>query len=539
MKKVFFLLFILIATFSQAQVTVVGYISTQGVANYPTHIDSMGKGGYMSMQDSFKRNAIPCLRRKYGMAVYVQNLQKLYILKDSNCANTWIEFSGGGGGSADLQTVLNNGHFLDSERNTQGTDAGIGISNENINAFGYQAGSFSSGGDVNALGFKAAAGTSITNHGNNINALGNGAAEYNEGSSVNALGAASASLNKADHLNAMGYQSGYQNEGQYVNAFGQNAADSNISAHVNAFGAQAARRNSGTNVNAFGAESLKGNTGSNVSAFGSKAGTDNGNNNVVLFGENATASEADQLVMTNSNTKNTRISYGCTDVFDKTTTIPNKSGYFMTANFPIIIDAEFIEKDTIDYADNYIVKNIYETTQTFTLMLPDPTLNCENAGQRLVITNYPIPPDIYKTPKGNIYLDNTYTVYYRGTDIPIQKIGMGETLELYSDGTSWRSISSLPEPMVQLDLTSVTTYPIKSNGTYKVVAALGSLSSKLEFFSAAYFNGAHLTIINTSGEIVGLDKAAPVELDGTPITDIPTNTAYSLISDGTNWIKVN
>ena len=114
MKRIFLALFILIATSSLAQVNVVGYIQTNGVANYPTHIDSMGKGGYVVVSDTTQRNAITCLRRKYGMAAYVQSEQKLYILKDSNCANTWVEFSGGGGGNATTYTPIdlkNNGDY--------------------------------------------------------------------------------------------------------------------------------------------------------------------------------------------------------------------------------------------------------------------------------------------------------------------------------------------------------------------------------------------------------------------------------------------
>jgi len=116
MKKIFFLLFILLGTISQAQVNVVGYIQTNGVANYPTHIDSMGKGGYMVAANTTEINAIPCLRRKYGMAVYVQDLQKLYILKDSNCNNIWVEFSSGGGGTSTSSSSF--GSFYDSTTQT-------------------------------------------------------------------------------------------------------------------------------------------------------------------------------------------------------------------------------------------------------------------------------------------------------------------------------------------------------------------------------------------------------------------------------------
>jgi hypothetical protein len=99
-SKLILIICILISSFANAQVNVVGYIQTNGVADYPTHIDSMGKGGYMIAKNITERNAIPCLRKKYGMACYVQSEQKMYILKDSTCINTWVEFSGGGGGSS-------------------------------------------------------------------------------------------------------------------------------------------------------------------------------------------------------------------------------------------------------------------------------------------------------------------------------------------------------------------------------------------------------------------------------------------------------
>lgn len=111
MKRILFSFFILIGFCSYAQVNVVGYIQTNGVANYPTHIDSMGRGGYIVAADTTERNNIPCLRRKYGMAVYVQNEQKLYILKSSTCANYWEQFSAGGGGSVvtDGSTIFGDG----------------------------------------------------------------------------------------------------------------------------------------------------------------------------------------------------------------------------------------------------------------------------------------------------------------------------------------------------------------------------------------------------------------------------------------------
>ena len=528
MKKIIFLLFILIATTSQAQVSVVGYIQTNGVANYPTHIDSMGKGGYMSMQDSFKRNAIPCLRRKYGMAVYVQNLQKLYILKDSSCTNTWVEFSGGGGGSQDLQSVLNNGHSLTNERNYQGTSAGASNTGSNVNAFG-----------------SAAAGI---NSADNINALGQNAARYNNKDHLNALGQDAASHNTGTWLNAFGDNAANFNSGDYVNALGQNAADSNTNAHVNALGSQAAKNNIGANVNAFGPGALKGNTGSNVSAFGSKAGTDNGNNNVVLFGENAMATEPDQVVFTNSNAKNTIISYGCTERTDKTTYIPNKNGYFMTANFPIVIDALVQDTYTIPYADNYQFINIETDKDPMTVTLPDPENNCINAGQRLIITNKASEAVSLFPPKyGSIDLYNTYPVYYRGTSTQITKVGVNETLELYSDGLVWRSLSPLPQPAYDnIDMISLANdYYIVSNGTYSITAAVSSGVTVYLPDPAYIGNGSTITLINrdtTNSQAIGAGTSGTpvniVKLDGTTVSTIDPLSSSTYTNINGEWVQI-
>jgi|GEM_PF-4668909 len=147
MKRILLALFILIATSSLAQVTVVGYVSTLGVANYPTHIDSMGKGGYVVVRDTTQRNAITCLRRKYGMAAYVQSLQKLYILKDSNCANTWVEFTAGSGGVSKITagtniTISPIGGTGDVTINAEGGGFSQGLQsvidvNDSLNVYGF------------------------------------------------------------------------------------------------------------------------------------------------------------------------------------------------------------------------------------------------------------------------------------------------------------------------------------------------------------------------------------------------------------------
>jgi len=93
MKKIFklLLLSLFISVVSKAQIKLVGNITTNGVANYPTHIDSLGKGGYMTMPTLSDRDNIPTLRRKYGMLVFVQANDSLYKLSSVNLDNTnWI-----------------------------------------------------------------------------------------------------------------------------------------------------------------------------------------------------------------------------------------------------------------------------------------------------------------------------------------------------------------------------------------------------------------------------------------------------------------
>ena len=93
MKKIFklLLLTLIISVSSKAQIKLVGNITTNGVASYPTHIDSLGKGGYMSMPTISDRNSIPTLRRKLGMLVYVQANDSLYKLASPSLDNTnWI-----------------------------------------------------------------------------------------------------------------------------------------------------------------------------------------------------------------------------------------------------------------------------------------------------------------------------------------------------------------------------------------------------------------------------------------------------------------
>ena len=94
MKKII-LLFLIIVSINynlKAQIALTGNITTAGVAVYPTHIDSLGKGGFMTLPDLTTRNAIPVKRRKQGMLVFVQANDSLYKLMTADVSlNTgWV-----------------------------------------------------------------------------------------------------------------------------------------------------------------------------------------------------------------------------------------------------------------------------------------------------------------------------------------------------------------------------------------------------------------------------------------------------------------
>jgi len=112
MKKIFilYILFQLIYSVTNAQIKLVGNITTNGVASYPTHIDSLGKGGYMTMPSIGSRDSIPTLRRKYGMLVYVQAVDSLYKLSSvtlDNSAWTALGLSSASQASGNLALKLN------------------------------------------------------------------------------------------------------------------------------------------------------------------------------------------------------------------------------------------------------------------------------------------------------------------------------------------------------------------------------------------------------------------------------------------------
>ena len=72
---------------------------------YPTHYDSLGHGGYMTMQTISSRDAIPAQRRKQGMLVYVRATDSLYQLNTD--LTTWTAFKLGVGETIDTTSLSN------------------------------------------------------------------------------------------------------------------------------------------------------------------------------------------------------------------------------------------------------------------------------------------------------------------------------------------------------------------------------------------------------------------------------------------------
>lgn len=104
-------------------------------AGFATHEANFGLGGYMQVADNAARDAISNIRRAEGMAVYVNDTDKLYILKDGVTNNDWVEFSSGGGGGA-VNSVSNTfGSFLSGTNNTTATGA-VDLGTINLNATG-------------------------------------------------------------------------------------------------------------------------------------------------------------------------------------------------------------------------------------------------------------------------------------------------------------------------------------------------------------------------------------------------------------------
>lgn len=322
-----------------------------------------------------------------------------------------------------LQEVLDTGRDLTNDNNYQGTNAGLGNTATNVNAFGTNSAKNNTGDYLNAFG----SGAGQNNIGFSVNAFGEGAGYGNLGNYVNAFGSRTNKdsgsqysnffgyeagyQNTSSPNNCFGYQAGYQSQGGYTNffgyqagylnsgnahdanAFGYQAGMSNDGFQINAFGYQALRNNTGNQVNAFGYLAGNGNTGSVVNAFGYQAGINNTYNFVNLFGKNATADGDKQLVFS-TDSHNVRLNYNSL----------NFSGNTDFNIQPIVIGYEndnerwFSVNNTYAgislfssdyYAPNCGIYEVVESSLTNSFYLPNPALfegqflivfNCDNAN---------------------------------------------------------------------------------------------------------------------------------------------------------------
>ena len=93
--KYLIILFTVIAFFNlnaNAQVKLGSYAVRNSPGDlYPTHLDSLGQGGFMSLQSIANRNAILIRQRKLGMMVYVQANDSIYKLATADLSNNgWV-----------------------------------------------------------------------------------------------------------------------------------------------------------------------------------------------------------------------------------------------------------------------------------------------------------------------------------------------------------------------------------------------------------------------------------------------------------------
>ena len=67
---------------------------------FPTHYSEYGKGGWREVATIAERDSITNQRRKIGMAVYVAETDKIYVLKNGLSNEYWFPLSTGGGSSS-------------------------------------------------------------------------------------------------------------------------------------------------------------------------------------------------------------------------------------------------------------------------------------------------------------------------------------------------------------------------------------------------------------------------------------------------------
>jgi hypothetical protein len=87
-----FFVFLFSNEHAHAQLKLASYAVRNNPADtYPTHLDSLGQGGFMSLQTISARNAILTRQRKMGMLVFVQSNDSLYKLNSKDLSNSgWV-----------------------------------------------------------------------------------------------------------------------------------------------------------------------------------------------------------------------------------------------------------------------------------------------------------------------------------------------------------------------------------------------------------------------------------------------------------------
>jgi len=559
MKKVFLLLFILMSFTTFSQVNVVGYIQTNGVANYPTHIDSMGKGGYMVVKDTNQRNSIPCLRRKYGMAVYSQEQNILYILKDSNCNNIWTQFTSGNGSSTNGIGTF--GSFYDSTTQTilnsttanivkiTKTDTAIGfhiVSNRIISdsngVFNLQwSGQFQNTDNaendvsvwirkngvnvVGSTGYISVPKTRASIYGHTI-ASWNYIIALSAGDSITFYWQATSNLVTLQHYPQQTSPTRPSTASAIVTitpAFSgtvttggggsasqtlQQILDYNHSLlnGVNTQGTQAGAYSSGTDVNAFGTQAAYVNYGNSVNAIGSGSANGNLGTNVNAFGNTA----------------------GLDNKFSNVTLFGEKASADSTNQmvFSLMKEGDNVNKNArIDFNcitndRKYILPDLngYMNVTSYPNVISADTLsspyyNVNIGGVYKFINVDPTYPVFIAFPNANdsCNIGNKITIInssvkslgfdvfpkYQGSSMNYKKINANEIVEFISDGYGWRAMPYSHEPFEDIDgALSTDNYRITVNGTYYFT---NSNSNIIEFPPACNFDGEKITLINDGG----------------------------------------
>ena len=90
-------------------------VPSDSLDTYATHDADYGRGGYRSVADTAERDAITEPRRKLGMKVFVNDIQKEYQLIGGIENANWTETTGGSGGSTEICTLESTSFVNDTD----------------------------------------------------------------------------------------------------------------------------------------------------------------------------------------------------------------------------------------------------------------------------------------------------------------------------------------------------------------------------------------------------------------------------------------